>query len=384
MVRVGTLPMRLLTQRYGADITYSEEIIALKLRNCRRTVNHAIDTIDYLDTNGVVVYRTCEQDRPNILQMGSADAVSALAAATNVFPDVDGIDLNCGCPKHFSVQGGMGAALLSKPETIRDILTTLQRNLPTRNITCKLRLLATVAESAQLMQAVAKTNIPAVAIHARYISDRPRDPARWDFVRDVIQAANLDIPVIINGDIFKYEDFARVREHTGASSVMIARGAIRNPSIFSTAPLPLMEEVIPEYIKLAVATDNHILNTKYVVQQMMKEGLPDHRGDIFDRLNRVKNLEGICALWNLQDQFSALSVSRNRSRDSSFLGEQQQQQETLPAASAEVVSSVVVVGEKRLRDNDGGGDRSSTAGREVGEEGEPSSSRLCGGDSCTC
>ncbi len=34
-----------------------------------------------------------------------------------------------GCPKHFSVQGGMGAALLRKPETVEDIIKTLKRNI---------------------------------------------------------------------------------------------------------------------------------------------------------------------------------------------------------------------------------------------------------------
>lgn len=39
MVRVGTLPVRLLALRYGADIVYSEEIIDWKLLKCYREVN---------------------------------------------------------------------------------------------------------------------------------------------------------------------------------------------------------------------------------------------------------------------------------------------------------------------------------------------------------
>lgn len=35
--------------------------------------------------------------------------------------DVAAIDINMGCPKSFSVSGGMGAALLSKPELIHDV-----------------------------------------------------------------------------------------------------------------------------------------------------------------------------------------------------------------------------------------------------------------------
>lgn len=39
------------------------------------------------------------------------------------------IDINMGCPKSFSLSGGMGAALLSKPELIHDVLLKLQKFL---------------------------------------------------------------------------------------------------------------------------------------------------------------------------------------------------------------------------------------------------------------
>lgn len=39
MVRIGTLPMRLLSLDYGADIVYSEELIDWKLLRCERKIN---------------------------------------------------------------------------------------------------------------------------------------------------------------------------------------------------------------------------------------------------------------------------------------------------------------------------------------------------------
>lgn len=39
MVRVGTLPTRLLALEMGADIVYSEELIDLKLVKCKRIIN---------------------------------------------------------------------------------------------------------------------------------------------------------------------------------------------------------------------------------------------------------------------------------------------------------------------------------------------------------
>jgi hypothetical protein len=45
------------------------------------------------------------------------------------------------------------------------------------------------------------------------IKDRPRDPAKWDEIADVVSA--LLNPVIANGDIFEYKDFKRIKDATG-------------------------------------------------------------------------------------------------------------------------------------------------------------------------
>jgi hypothetical protein len=45
MVRVGTLPYRLLALEYGADIVYSEELVALKLQNTVRLKNGLLFSI---------------------------------------------------------------------------------------------------------------------------------------------------------------------------------------------------------------------------------------------------------------------------------------------------------------------------------------------------
>ncbi|KAH3774399.1 hypothetical protein DPMN_175781 [Dreissena polymorpha] len=58
--------------------------------------------------------------------MGTANAQTALNAAKKIEQDVSAIDINMGCPKEFSIKGGMGAALLKKPETIKEVSTIYQ------------------------------------------------------------------------------------------------------------------------------------------------------------------------------------------------------------------------------------------------------------------
>jgi len=67
MVRIGTLPMRLLAKKYGADLVYSEELIDHKLLNCERHVNDTINCIDYRLPNGQVVFRTCSAEKDSVI-----------------------------------------------------------------------------------------------------------------------------------------------------------------------------------------------------------------------------------------------------------------------------------------------------------------------------
>lgn len=108
MVRIGTLPMRLMALDYGADLVYCEELIDFKFLKSKRKVNgsdtscflslklvkfsvklmkkflnfvlEVLETIDYIDqTDGTIVFRTCKKERNQvILQLGTSDPDRAL------------------------------------------------------------------------------------------------------------------------------------------------------------------------------------------------------------------------------------------------------------------------------------------------------------------
>lgn len=50
-------------------------------------------------------------------------------------------------------------------------------------------------------------------MYFRRVQDRPRDPANWNEIADVVSA--ISIPVVANGDVFDYEDFQRIKLTTG-------------------------------------------------------------------------------------------------------------------------------------------------------------------------
>ncbi|XP_051115424.1 uncharacterized protein LOC127240667 [Andrographis paniculata] len=268
MVRVGTLPLRLLAAEYGADITYGEEIIDHKILKCQRRVNDVLGTIDVVENGtGSVVFRTCPEEQNRVVfQMGTSDPIRALRAAQIVSRDVAAVDINMGCPKSFSISGGMGAALLTKPELIHDILTTLKRNIE-KPVTCKIRLLKSPQDTVELARRIEKTGVSALAVHGRKVADRPRDPAKWSEISDVVAA--VSIPVIANGDVFEYEDFERLKVATGASSVMVARGALWNASIFSPKGKLLWDDVKKEYVQKCILWDNDLKSAKHTLKEMI-------------------------------------------------------------------------------------------------------------------
>ncbi|KAH9300807.1 hypothetical protein KI387_012390, partial [Taxus chinensis] len=268
MVRAGTLPFRILAAEYGADITYGEEIVDHKMVKCYRQINETLGTVDFVEkeTNDVV-FRTCDEEKHRVIfQIGTANAVRALHAAQLLCNDVAGIDVNMGCPKSFSISGGMGAALLSKPELIHDILTTLKRNLEIP-VTCKIRLLKSPHDTVELAQRIEKTGVSAIAVHGRKVADRPRDPAQWDVIAQVVSA--LSIPVIANGDVFDYIDFQKIKDATGASSVMVGRGALWNASIFRPEGTFPWEDVKREYLRKSLFWDNSLKYTKHTLKEMI-------------------------------------------------------------------------------------------------------------------
>lgn len=309
MVRASTTPLRTLALSYGADLVYSEEIVDRSITtNVERIENEELKTIDYCrrldsfskkqqrriksdnEANGVstaggpVILRIVpELERGRfIYQMGTGESALALKAALTVHKDVAGVDVNMGCPKKFSVSGGMGSALLDDVDRACDILRTLRRNLPSSlSVSCKIRLLSTDAATVDLATALCRAGANAVAVHAR---ERPHDsaadPANWERLVPVVAAIrNAGVPAIVNGDAYDRADVDEIRRVTGADAVMLARPALYNASVFRTrtgAPLLDKPRVVRDYLAHATRWRTHVKNAKYVVCEMMSKRRHPH------------------------------------------------------------------------------------------------------------
>ncbi|RLN15101.1 hypothetical protein BBJ28_00009318 [Nothophytophthora sp. Chile5] len=356
MVRSGTLPLRLLSLRYGADLVYGEEIVDKRIISAVRVPNAVLDTVDFVSRSGdSVVFRTCPEEAGKVVfQIGTADAVLALKAAEHMCVslrtrcflqsatsstllytdllavatadclvslcvacsarDVAAVDINMGCPKHFSIQGGMGAALLRKPEVACDqIVKTLRRNLNIP-VSCKIRLLPNTQETVRRLS-LSQSSIVLSILIVSLIHERPSNKASWEALAPVVSA--LSIPVLANGDVFLYEDLAKLRAISGASSFLIARGALANASIFRKEGRLSVAQVARDYLKVAAETDNVYQNTKYNVMRMLPSTieeayasgkdyqLANEGSDIVTvpDLAATRNSLQMYSLWSLQNYY---------------------------------------------------------------------------------
>ncbi|XP_076064823.1 dihydrouridine synthase 2 [Oratosquilla oratoria] len=305
MVRVGTLPFRLLALDYGADLVYTEETIDWKMLRSVMKENKALGTVDFVDkTDGTVFFRTCAQEKEKVIfQIGTSDPQRALQVGKMIEKYVAGLDVNMGCPKEFSLKGGMGAALLTQPEKAKSILTTLVQGLDIP-VTCKVRLLPTLEQTLEFCRMVEGCGVAAIAVHGRTKEERPRHPNNNDIIREITKV--LKIPVIANGgskEMINYEAIEKFRQDTNSASVMVARAAMWNCSVLRNEGILPLDTVIQSYLKYCIDYDNAFTYTKYTVQNMLRDLQETPKGKAF---LETQTLEELCKIWDLSEHFRVI------------------------------------------------------------------------------
>ncbi|NOQ23139.1 MAG: tRNA dihydrouridine synthase DusB [Candidatus Aegiribacteria sp.] len=162
----------------------------------------------------------------------------------------DFIDINAGCPVKKVLNSGSGSALLRNIPALTAIVRAVSSHtsLP---VTVKIRIGWSPSEPVpdSLPALLADEGAAAIAVHGRYRSDMFAGEVRKGEIERIVR--NSPVPVIANGDSRSVRDALDLLDATGASGLMIGRGALGNPWIFrglvtgkteDASPLP--EEVV--------------------------------------------------------------------------------------------------------------------------------------------
>lgn len=232
MAGIADLAFRELCVQYGAAYTVSEMVSSKGLTMGDKKSAQLL---------------TLGNDRPAGVQIfGDDPEIMAKAAVKCLDFNPDIIDINMGCPAPKIAMNGGGASLMKKPELAYEITKAVVQavDIP---VTVKIRKgwdeeSINAVEMAELAE---KAGASAVAVHGRTRQQMYSGSVDFDIIAQVKKA--VGIPVIANGDIKDEQSAAIMLEKTNADAIMIGRGALGNPWVFSKINAYLDEcRVLPE------------------------------------------------------------------------------------------------------------------------------------------
>jgi len=210
--------MTLMAQYGGPDIYWTEYLRV-----------HAVSTPEKWIVKSIKENAT---GRPIVAQMIGNDIPALLRTAKFLqnLP-VAAIDLNLGCPAPVVYKKCAGGGLLREPARVDAILGAL-REAVTIPFTVKTRLgFHSPAVFKELLPIFARHSLNLLTVHARTVLEMYRSEVHYDFIARAV--AVMPCPVLANGNVHSPSKAAEVLRLTGARGLMIGRGAIRNPWLFT-------------------------------------------------------------------------------------------------------------------------------------------------------
>ena len=218
MAGVTDLPFRQLCREMGAGLVVSEMVAA--------------DPSTWSTRKSRLRIQFGNEPSPKSVQIAGYDPLMmAEAARFNVQQGAQIIDINMGCPAKKVCKRAAGSALLRDPQLVESILRAVV-NAVDVPVTLKIRTGwdRQHRNATQIAKIAEDSGIQALAIHGRTKACRFVGEVEYDSIAQVVDS--ISIPVIANGDITSPQQSEAVLAKTGASAVMIGRGAQGNPWIF--------------------------------------------------------------------------------------------------------------------------------------------------------
>jgi len=210
---------RKICKRFCADVVLSEMISA--------------DALIHKNKKTEVLADFDETEHPIGLQVFSNTAdkiVKGIRIMQKFNPDF--FDINMGCPIKKVVKNGAGAALLKSPHEIASIVRQTRKLLKDALFTVKIRIGWDSDEHfEEIIKIIESEGASAIIIHPRTRSQLFSGKSNWNYIKKAKEI--VKIPVIGNGDILTCEDGVRMFHETGCDSIMIGRGSLGNPWLFS-------------------------------------------------------------------------------------------------------------------------------------------------------
>ena len=219
MAGVTNLPFRLLAKEQGVALVCSETLSARGI-------------VEGGEKTHKMASRAREEGPMAAQIFGCDPEILADAAVLLEAKGIDILDINFGCPVSKFVRSFAGAVLMREPDKVRKIVTAVRSRIRIP-LTVKIRSGwdAASINAPEIARIAEECGADAISIHPRTRAQAYTGRADWRVTAEVVRSVR--IPVIGNGDVTSPEKARRLLEETGCAGVMIGRGALGNPWIFS-------------------------------------------------------------------------------------------------------------------------------------------------------
>jgi nifR3 family TIM-barrel protein len=261
-----SLPFRLLAKEFGAALVFTEMVQPDRLVKGERLAEKLLATEP--------------RERPVGGQLLAADLETTARAARLVAGrGFDLVDLNVSCPIRRVVEKDWGGAYLRDAARVSDLVRASADAAAPVPVTLKMRAGFTdeKLDAPEVAARAVAAGARAIILHARSVERAYRGGADWSIIKRTKDA--VPVPVIGAGDVRTPEDAQRLLDETGADGVLMARGALGNPWIFSRTARLLAGERCPpppsreERVRILVRhleTEARFLNEKKPSQRLLR------------------------------------------------------------------------------------------------------------------
>ncbi len=232
MAGISDRPYRVLCRRFGAGLAVSEMVSSdIRLRGSTKSVKR----LDFAGEIGPV----------SVQIVGTDPHAMGEAARFHVDLGAQIIDLNMGCPAKKVCRVAAGSALLRDEALVGRILAAVVQAVAAP-VTLKIRTgWSPEQRNAVTIAYIAReSGIAALTVHGRTRACSYGTPAEHETVQAI--RAQVDIPLIANGDIDSPQAALRVLDSTGCDAIMIGRAAQGYPWIFRDIATFLTTGVTPD------------------------------------------------------------------------------------------------------------------------------------------
>jgi tRNA-dihydrouridine synthase B len=239
MAGVSVQAFRRQGRRYGAGLVCSEMV------SCAGIEHGNERTLGYL--------RVAADEHPLAIQLfGSEPRAMASAARMVEAVGADLVDLNFGCPVRKVTRTGAGAHLLEDPDLACRLVEAVAEAVEIP-VTVKLRRGVRNGSRAclELGPRLVQAGAASLTLHPRSAEQMYTGTADHALTAELVSL--VDVPVVASGDVTSREQARAIVAGTGATAVMIGRGAQGNPWMLreivdADAAEPTREEIVAELV----------------------------------------------------------------------------------------------------------------------------------------